>query len=302
MEFFLPDTSPEVRVTLTDNITEPQLLKFAAFTNWLATLKSSLRRQTTEDGHAFHKAPYTLRSITILSVSRFGTRIGFVKLIAEIKNVYNEALPGIAFLRGGSVAALLMIRPTDSLDERLVVLTEQPRVPAGSLSFLEIPAGMLDGSGNFVSKAVKEIQEETGLDIPSEELIDMTELALQESKTAEDLQPAMYPSPGGSDEFIAIYLWDKVLERNDFEDLKNTLKSKPKGNRLEGEQITIRLCKYEELWREGARDAKTLAAWSLYEGLKREGVALAKRKMEIENIKKRKVDQSKGTGIPSSAL
>jgi ADP-sugar diphosphatase len=26
---------------------------------------------------------------------------------------------------------------------------------------------------------------------------------------------------------------------------------------------------YEQLWRVGARDAKTLAAWSLYEALKR---------------------------------
>jgi hypothetical protein len=36
--------------------------------------------------------------------------------------------------------------------------------------------------------------------------------------------------------------------------------------------ITIWLCEYEDLWKVGARDGKTLAAWALYEGLSRAGV------------------------------
>jgi len=35
--------------------------------------------------------------------------------------------------------------------------------------------------------------------------------------------------------------------------------------------ITLRVCDYEVLWKEGARDAKTLGAWALYEGLNRSG-------------------------------
>lgn len=35
--------------------------------------------------------------------------------------------------------------------------------------------------------------------------------------------------------------------------------------------ITLHVVSYEDVWREGARDAKTLAAWALYEGLNREG-------------------------------
>lgn len=42
--------------------------------------------------------------------------------------------------------------------------------------------------------------------------------------------------------------------------------------RSQGEMITLRLCEYEDLWREGARDAKILAAWALYEGLNRGGL------------------------------
>lgn len=75
----------------------------------------------------------------------------------------------------------------------------------------------------------------------------------------------MYPSPGGSDEYIAIFLWEKVLDRQEIEDLRDKLT----GTRSRGEKITIRLLDYEELWKVGARDAKTLAGWSLYEALRR---------------------------------
>jgi ADP-sugar diphosphatase len=39
---------------------------------------------------------------------------------------------------------------------------------------------------------------------------------------------------------------------------------------MQGEKITVRILDYEQLWKVGARDAKTLAAWGLYEALKRE--------------------------------
>jgi hypothetical protein len=43
------------------------------------------------------------------------------------------------------------------------------------------------------------------------------------------------------------------------------------GLREHGEKITLRLVKMRELWRVGARDAKSLAAVALWEGLRREG-------------------------------
>lgn len=165
---------------------------------------------------------------------------------------------------------LMILRPRDSSHERWVIMTEQARIPAGSLCFKEIPAGMLDESGTFVGGAVNEIKEETGLDIPANELIDLTALALTDAGGKEKLQDGVYPSPGGSDEFIPIFLWEKELERSEIDDLRGKLT----GLRAEGEKITIKLVKYEELWRYGVRDGKTLAAWALYEGLKREGTRL----------------------------
>ena len=275
----------KVVVTLAaTNITEKQLLDFPAFRNWKETLKSNLELQYTDPAHDFRNDPYLLETITIQSVDWFGERIGFVKLQAVIRNARDVRLPGVAFLRGGSVAMLMILRPKDSRDERWVVLTEQPRVPAGSLKFVEIPAGMIDNAKTFGGAAAKEIYEETGFTLPESELIDLTELALRRSIMSEpSMQNAMYPSPGGSDEFMPIFLWEKVsvwmylfetcadkfqeLDRQEIEDLRGKLT----GEKRQGEMITLRVVGYEDLWREGARDAKTLAAWALYEGLNREG-------------------------------
>lgn len=263
LEAFLPS---EVPVRLPKAIKKDDLLAFKPFISWADTLKKSLALQTTDDKHPFHDAPYSLNSVTIQSVDYFGPRIGFVKLEADVRNKNNEYLPGIAFLRGGSVAMLMILRPSDSKNERWVVMTEQPRIPAGSLSFWEIPAGMIDDkTDNFAGAAAKEIREETGLEVPAKELVDLTRLALQSTDNVEDLQSAMYPSPGGCDEFISIFLWEKTLDRQEIEDLKGKLT----GLRKRGEKITVRILDYEQLWKVGARDAKTLAAWSLYEALKR---------------------------------
>ena len=149
-------------------------------------------------------------------------------------------------------------------------MTIQPRIPAGSLAFPEIPAGMLDDSGSFAGGAAKEIQEETGLKIPQEELIDMTSLALRsvaEPDDGETLPKAMYPSAGGSDEFIPLFLCQKRMPRKEIDSLQGRLT----GLRQHGEKITLKVVPLRDLWKEGLRDGKSLAAWALYRGLKEEG-------------------------------
>lgn len=41
---------------------------------------------------------------------------------------------------------------------------------------------------------------------------------------------------------------------------------------MQGEMITLRITDYKLLWREDARDGKTLAAWALYEALSMAGL------------------------------
>ena len=159
--------------------------------------------------------------------------------------------------------------PADTETEKKVILTVQPRIPAGSLAFAELPAGMIDDSGTFSGGAAKEIAEETGLQVPADELIDLTDLALSPDSSISDneekLQQGVYPSPGGCDEFVPIFLWTKRIPRAQL----NEFQGKLTGLRDEGEKITLALCPLEEAWKAGARDAKTLAAYALYQGLKK---------------------------------
>ena len=167
----------------------------------------------------------------------------------------------------------LILQPDDVEEnaetEKQVILTLQPRIPAGSLSLPELPAGMLDDSGTFSGGAAKEISEETGLEISEDELIDMTQLALPSSSSDEEeqLQKGVYPSPGGCDEFVPIFLWQKRVPRDALKEWQGKLT----GLRDHGEKITLMLCPLEKVWKVGGRDGKVLAGWALYEGLRKEG-------------------------------
>ncbi|KIW02167.1 uncharacterized protein PV09_06650 [Verruconis gallopava] len=268
--------APKIRFAhdvIKEDLTKEELLDFPAFSNWIKTLKSSFERQQIPT-HAFADKRVYLRSIEIQSIDRKprGDKskgdLLFVKLNADISNDEGKRLPGIAFLRGGSVAILMIVRPSDSPDERYVIMTEQARIPAGSLSFKEIPAGMIDKAGDFKGAAAQEIEQEVGIRLRPTDLIDMTERATRmDSTKKEKIQNAIYPSPGGCDEFINIYLWERVRPRLEIESLKENLREA--GDRAVLESIKVTLEPYEKLVEVGARDAKTLAAWSLYEYLKR---------------------------------
>ncbi|KAL2064218.1 hypothetical protein VTL71DRAFT_4712 [Oculimacula yallundae] len=266
--FNLPDT--DVIVKLVDNLSKEEVLAFPAFKNWLSTLQSNLSLQGNPS-HVYHKYPYVLRDINIQSIDRFGKRIGFMKIAANITNTENESLPGAILLRGASVGMLVLLQPSDlppsSQAEKHVILTVQSRIATGGLQFIELPAGMVDG-GTFSGAAAKEIKEELGLEIPEDELVNLSELAIPEGKEGEEICPrAMFPSAGGCDEYIPIFLHERRVPREQLGEWTGKLT----GLRSEGEKITLKLVKLEDLWLEGARDAKALAACAMYEGLKRSG-------------------------------
>lgn len=280
-----------------------ELHDFPAFKTWITTLDKSLKAQSNPS-HPFHDDPYKLGSINVQSVDRFsGSRLGFVKFKARVENDAGERFAGSVFMRGGSVAMLLVLRAKGSSSqdqagsgnnsneqssnkkvkhdavqqgEEYVILTTQPRIPAGSLSFTEIPAGMLDDSGTFSGAAAKEIEEETGLTIEEDDLVDLTQMTSElhnedsngaDEEGEETLQAAMYPSPGGSDEFIPIFYCRKDMAVGEIEQLQGKLT----GLRDHGEKITLRIVNLHDAWKIVFRDGKSLAALSLLEGLRREG-------------------------------
>ncbi|CAG8977252.1 hypothetical protein HYALB_00009349 [Hymenoscyphus albidus] len=250
--FTIPDSS--VTLELCEGARKEEVLEFPAFKKWYTRIQSNLSLQS-QSTHEFHSAPYALTHIQIQSLDRWGPRIGFIKLTATVKNSKDESLPGSIFLRGASVGMLVILQPDD--------LSE-----AGSLQFLELPAGMED-DGTFKGSAAKEIKEELGLDIPEDQLVNMSELAISQKEGEEEVPRAMFPSAGGCDECIPLFLHEKRVPSEQLKEWTGKLT----GLRDEGEKITLKLVKLEDLWWEGARDAKALGALALalYEGLKRVG-------------------------------
>ncbi|KAI9641636.1 hypothetical protein NHQ30_009490 [Ciborinia camelliae] len=256
---------------LCEGITEDELLNFPAFKSWHHRLTTSLALQAKSADHPFHSNPYHLRSIKVQSIDRWGERIGFIKISSKITNDKGESLSGDIFLRGPSVGMMVIVQPEDVKnpdEERWVVMTVQPRPASGSLAFVELPAGMVD-DGTFRGAAAREIEEELDWKIPANELTNLSELAIgdEANKEGEVLPRAMFPSAGGCDEFIQIFLHEKKVSRAELREITGKLT----GLIEDGEKITLKLVKLEDLWKEGARDSKALTAWALYDGLKREG-------------------------------
>lgn len=210
--FTLDGFREPVNVTLAPNITKEQLETWPAFQNWKTSLRFNLAAQYGDREYRFNHDSYMLRSIEIQSVDWIGsTRIGSIKLDATITNSSGESLPGVCFLRGGSAAVLMILRPKDTRDQRWVIMTEQPRVPTGSMRFLEIPTGTIDGSMVFGGAAAKAIDNLTGFNLPASELINMTALTFQHSTLrASSMKNVVFLSPGSTDDCMPLFLWEKV--------------------------------------------------------------------------------------------
>ena len=170
----------DVPIRWTSNLTEGSarfVFGSVIFSNWLGLMN---------DG------PFTIIDILLQSVDMFGARVGFVKFSANVE-LNGKPVPGIVFMRGGSVAVLPIVHHNG---KSFVVCVRQARVPIASPDYLEIPAGMLDEHGHFAGAAAKELREEAGLFVESR---DLKELG------------TIYPSPGGSDEAIRLFFWEGTL-------------------------------------------------------------------------------------------
>uniref|UniRef100_A0ACD5XWW6 Uncharacterized protein n=1 Tax=Avena sativa TaxID=4498 RepID=A0ACD5XWW6_AVESA len=250
----VPGAAGPVRVVAAPGLPEADFRKAmdsALFRRWLENLQ-------TEKGLLTY-GKLSLTQILIQGVDMFGERVGFLKFKADIVDEETKAkVPGIVFARGLAVAVLILL---ESKGQTYAVLTEQARVPIGKF-MLELPAGMLDDEkGDFVGTAVREVEEETGIKLNLEDMVDLT--ALLDPTTG----CRMFPSPGGCDEEIGLFLYRGRVD----EETINALQGKETGLREHGELIKLRVVPYSQLWRSTA-DAKALSAIALYEMAKKEGI------------------------------
>ncbi len=184
-------------------------------------------------------------------------QVRFMTTEAEVVHPNGKRVKRVTFMRGGSVAILLVL-VCDG--KEYTVLTRQPRFSIGQYAFLEIPAGTIDQGGKFAGEAARELFEETTIEIREEDLIDLIKTIYGEN------QKGVYASPGGTDEYFRIFVrrMDVSME------FLSSLQGKETGLASESEEITLVVIPLQDLPLM-APDAKSLAALTLYETAKKLG-------------------------------
>uniref|UniRef100_A0A6C0HNC3 Uncharacterized protein n=1 Tax=viral metagenome TaxID=1070528 RepID=A0A6C0HNC3_9ZZZZ len=151
-------------------------LKFA---QWIKNFKHKIR---------------DLRKIEVRDVFWFGPNPGFITINVD---AYNSATDksepaGYVLIRGGAVAVLVRV----SVDgELFVLLARQLRIPAGDF-LIEAIAGMMDNDKNPIGVALKELREESGIELTKELLIPVGKVV---------------PSGGGCDERLDCYVTPPII-------------------------------------------------------------------------------------------
>ncbi|KAM0046086.1 putative ADP-sugar diphosphatase [Helianthus debilis subsp. tardiflorus] len=221
------------------------------FEQWLKNIQSE--KGLLADGSL------SLTQVLIQGIDMFGKRVGFLKFKADvIDKETGQKVPGIVFARGPAVAVLILL---ESEGKTYTVLTEQVRVPVGR-PVLELPAGMLDDNvGDIFGTALREVEEETGIQLKLDDMVDLT-LFLDPSTGNK-----VIPSPGGCDEELSLLLYRGSVGA----DVIKQLQGKETGLREHGELIKVHVVPYDTLWRM-TPDAKVLMSIAIYEMAKKEGL------------------------------
>ena len=224
------------------------------FQNWLDRFKKNII------GSSFGVDHVSAEEILVDDVDMFGSNFGFAKFTVLTK----PFIPSIVFHRSPSVCVLFIVK-TEGKSYGL--LTIQARVPSGYRYLPELLAGMLDANtGKCRLVAVKELEEEAGIKVNSEQLIDLgnpehfnksdTTHICKSSEEAWDwfkrgdpvkTHEGYFNSPGGSTEATKFYMYEEEMDKVSFQKMVKKLETDELGVKSEGELIKLMLVPLEHM-------------------------------------------------------
>lgn len=173
-------------------------------------------------------------------------KLGFVKGYGvAFAKATGEKISSIAFLRGESVAVLIVVKVKETGNLH-ILLCRQLRFPAGGF-LTEACAGMIDSRSSDVRGVVfSEIQEETGFTVSVSDLISLG---------------SIIPSGGGCDEEIHLFAWETEISEAEFHDKQTKI-----FGTGQQERIKLMFCSYDTFDEEvqKLRDVKAECCWHRY--------------------------------------
>jgi 8-oxo-dGTP pyrophosphatase MutT (NUDIX family) len=179
-----------------------------------------------------------LREIkSLLELTKSDGSLLFGMLATKAQDPEGRPLPGYVLIRGQAVLIVTVVVNGET-GERKFLMLRQRRVAHGR-DTLEFPAGMVDGDvDDPVGVAVREVHEETGLEVKREDLIALADRPLFSSPGLDDeaihyfacvltLPPEKFHALEGGErgvadeqEFIKLSLWDHPAALKDVDSLQ----------------------------------------------------------------------------------
>ena len=175
----------------------------------------------------------------------------FIKLTATATLPDGKPVHGIVLVRGNAVGVLVVL---NCEGKKYLLLVRQPRFAISEQASLEIPAGILDWSGDYRKVALSELEEEAQIVADDSELIDLSDFWWKGST------PGFAGSCGILDERIRLYAIERDVTREQLE----AMDGKNQTYVEENEWIRTEVLPYEEAAHKFV-DGKNLIALFLYE-------------------------------------
>lgn len=213
------------------------ILESRIYKNWLEETSSKFKIQ---------KIHFT--SVDFLMKER---RPLFIKLKATATLPDGRPVHGIVLVRGNAVGVLVVLRCEG---KKYLLLVRQPRFPISETGSLEIPAGILDWSGDYKKVALSELEEEAQIEAQESELIDLMDFWWKGATEG------FAASCGLLDERIRLY----AIERDVTPEQLKAMDGKNQVYTDENEWIRTEIWPYEEAAHQFV-DGKNLIAMFLYE-------------------------------------